>query len=72
MSGSKSPNSPPKAHDIDALAKNNPLVDREKVREAQRLVETLRKEGLGGPSYEIVSPYERRPMTKRQSSAKRI
>ena len=54
---------------IEEAAKSNPEVDVEKVREAQVLLEELRKQGLSRPEYDIASPYERRPLrTHRPSS----
>ena len=57
MSGTKKKPLP----DLDTLIEDNPGVDGRQIREAQELLEELRREGVGGPSYGIVSPYERRP-----------
>lgn len=53
--------------DVDALAKGNPKVDPEQLREAQEAVAALRKEGLRPASYRIESPYRdtRQRATKR-------
>jgi hypothetical protein len=59
------------APDIEELAENNPAVDPAQVREAQELLRELRREGVPGPSYDIVSPYERRPVRKPESLSHR-
>jgi hypothetical protein len=64
MSDTAPPKTPPD-HDVDKLVKENPGVDAAQVREAQKLLEELRREGVSGPSYGISSPYERRPVRKR-------
>ena len=48
--------------DVEDTAKVNPKVDVEKAREAQILLEELRKQGLSRREYDIASPYERRPL----------
>jgi hypothetical protein len=45
---------------LDELVENNPGVDEQQVRDAQKLMDGLRRDGVDGPSYGIVSPYERR------------
>lgn len=47
---------------IEELIKGNPKIDGQQLREAQRLIEDLRKEGVGRPAYRIASPHERRPL----------
>lgn len=54
---------------VEEAAKDNPQVDVGQLREAQELMKELRREGVGGPSYGIVSPYERRPTRKPESRA---
>lgn len=44
--------------DTDAILENNPNVDTEQLREAQRQLEELRDEGRATPEYNIQSPYE--------------
>ena len=46
---------------IGKLAKKNPLVDIDQLREAQALVKEFRKDGAGKPQYDIESPYGSRP-----------
>lgn len=50
---------------IEELAKKNPLVDVELLKEAQALVKEFRKQGLGGPEYDIEPPYGSRPSRSR-------
>lgn len=57
-------------HDVDEMVKNNPQVDGGQIREAQELIEELRREGVQKPSYGIESPYERRPLRKPESGAR--
>lgn len=47
--------------DVDEIVRQNPAVDEGKLREAQHVLDRLRREGIAGPTYRIVSPYERRP-----------
>ena len=54
---------------VDEIIKNNPHVDPEQLREAQELIKGLRSGGATGASYEILSPYERRPLHKSKSPA---
>jgi hypothetical protein len=52
----------PKTANIDDIAERNPKVNVAQVRETQRLLDTL---GEGGePTYDVVSPYARKPMHK--------
>jgi hypothetical protein len=53
---------------IKKLVKQNPNVDAAQLREGRAWLERLEREGVGKPSYEIVSPYERKPLrnTNRQ------
>jgi hypothetical protein len=54
--------------DAEELIKRNPKVDGDQLREAQELLEELRRGGVGRPSYGIDSPYERRPVSPPESS----
>lgn len=54
--------------DAEDLIKRNPKVDGDKLREAQELLEELRRGGVGRSSYDIDSPYERRPISPPESS----
>ncbi len=54
---------------VEEAAKTNPKVDVEQVREAQVLLEELRKQGLTRPEYDIASPYERRPLRTRRPNS---
>jgi hypothetical protein len=47
--------------DVDEIVRQNPAVDEAKLRDARRVLDRLRREGIAGPTYRIVSPYERRP-----------
>ena len=47
-----------KIPDLDKTARENPDVDPEQVKEAQELVEELRKEGFGKREYDLASPFE--------------
>lgn len=49
------------APDVEKIAKENPRVDVDRIREAQRLLEKLEKAGVTPQEYGITSPYERRP-----------
>jgi hypothetical protein len=53
--------------DLDEAAKNNPKVDGDQIREAQELLREIRRDGGGGPTYNIDSPYERGPVGKPES-----
>ena len=57
--------------DVERLARTNPSVDVEKVREAQILLEELRKAGVARQEYGISSPYQRKPLRARPGN-KRI
>lgn len=61
MSGSPSKAGKRRLPDIDEVVRRNPDVDVEKLREAWRVLDHLRRDGVSGPTYRIVSPYERRP-----------
>ncbi len=52
------------APDLEKIAEKNQRVDVEKVRRAQVLLEELRQAGVSPRSYDISSPYERRPMPR--------
>ena len=54
---------------VEELAESNPQVDVGQLREAQELVRELRREGVGGAEYGIVSPYERRPTRQPEATA---
>jgi hypothetical protein len=47
---------------IKKLVDENPNVDGEQLEEARALLKRLEREGVGKPRYEIVSPYERKPL----------
>jgi hypothetical protein len=47
---------------IKKLIDQNPNVDAKQLKEGRALLETLEREGVGKPRYEIVSPYERKPL----------
>jgi hypothetical protein len=49
-----------RADRIEELLAQNPRADKEQFEEAQEALERLRREGISGPSYRIISPYERR------------
>lgn len=53
---------------LDEIAATNPRVDADKVREATTAIEELRRQGVLGPSYDIASPYERRPLERAESA----
>lgn len=44
---------------IEQLVNDNPQVDRQQLLETRRMLDGLRKQGIAGPSYGIISPYER-------------
>jgi hypothetical protein len=52
--------------DVDDLAQRNPKVDSDQLHAAREAIRELRKQGVPGPSYRIVSPYERRPLGRRR------
>jgi hypothetical protein len=45
---------------IAELLAKNPRVDERQFEEAREALEALRREGVRGPTYPIISPYERR------------
>jgi hypothetical protein len=45
---------------FEALARQNPLVDVDQLRQASALVKELRQSGVTSAEYHIESPYERR------------
>lgn len=55
------------APDVGEIARENPQVEEGKVREALEVLEELDRKGVIGPSYGIVSPYQRRPLRKMES-----
>jgi hypothetical protein len=69
MSGSDRKEQAPRPPDpAEKMAEVNRNVDVGQVREAQALLEELRRQGLARPEYEIASPYERRPVRLRRSN----
>lgn len=67
MSGSDRKEKSPAQPDAETIAEGNTKIDIGQVREAQALLEELRRQGLVRPEYEIASPYERRPLRSRGS-----
>lgn len=61
MSDSKFPD-PAEVLDLDKLLEQNPGVDAEQVREVRSFIKARRSEGHPRRSYNIDSPYERRPI----------
>jgi hypothetical protein len=55
--------------DLDKLLEQNPDVDAEQVREVRTLVKARRRAGHPKKSYNIDSPYERRPIRGPESSS---
>ena len=53
--------------DVTKVADQNPGVDAAQVQEAQELIQELSKRGARRRSYEISSPYVRRPFRKGSS-----
>lgn len=49
--------------DLNKIAKKNPSVDLEQVRQADKLLEQLETEGLTPHSYSLLSPFDRRTLT---------
>lgn len=47
---------------IKKLVDENPSVDGVQLREMRALLKRLEREGVGKPSYAIISPYERKPL----------
>lgn len=58
-----------KSDEIDDLAKKNPKVNVKQLREANELLEELRKGGLRKRQYEIETPYESRPRRVKDEEA---
>jgi hypothetical protein len=54
----------PKALDAAKIAETNPKVDLAEVRRAEELLKELRKQGVSKSEYDVVSPYDRRPLDK--------
>jgi len=52
-----------KKMDPQEIAKNNPLVDLEKVNRAQDAIRRLRRAGIERSEYGLGSPYARKPQT---------
>jgi|HubBroStandDraft_3_1064219.scaffolds.fasta_scaffold57987_4 hypothetical protein len=63
MSDSELPD-PKKSLDLNRLLKQNPEVDPRQVAEVRTIVKARRQAGLPKKSYNIDSPYERRPLTR--------
>lgn len=55
-----------KAADIDRIARANPGVDREQLREATELIEALSGKGLRPDSYNLQRPFELTPTARRK------
>ncbi len=55
--------------DLDKLLKQNPDVDAERVREVRTIIKARRRAGHPKKSYNIDSPYERRPLPSPESSS---
>lgn len=66
MSDSHSKTGKRQLPDLDDVVRRNPDVDVDDLRDAWNILDQLRREGVSGPTYRIVSPYERRP--KREST----
>jgi hypothetical protein len=54
--------------DLDRLLEQNPDVDAEQIREVRTIVKARRRAGHPQKSYNIDSPYERRPLREDDSS----
>jgi hypothetical protein len=61
MSDSPSKKQKRQLPDLDDVVRRNPDVDADELREAWNILDRLRRDGVSGPTYRIVSPYERRP-----------
>jgi hypothetical protein len=61
MSDSELPD-PSEALDLDKLLEQNPEVDAEEIREVRTIIKARRRAGHAKKSYNIDSPYERRPL----------
>jgi hypothetical protein len=59
---------PKKVLDLEKLLKQNPEVDGEQIREVRTIVKARRRAGHPQKSYNIDSPYERRPLDGPESS----
>jgi hypothetical protein len=57
--------------DIKKILKRNPGIDPEKLAEARKLLESLRKRGLKRPVYNLASPFERRRASPSETSVAR-
>lgn len=68
MSDSEFPD-PAVVLDVDKLLEQNPEVDAEQVREVRSFIKGRRQEGHPQRSYNIDSPYERRPIRGPESSS---
>jgi len=55
--------------DLDKLLEQNPEVDAEQVREVRTFIKARRRAGHPKKSYNIDSPYERRPIRGPESSS---
>lgn len=54
---------------IKKLVDQNPNVDARQLKEGRAMLKRLEREGVSKPRYEIVSPYERRPLRKTDGRA---
>lgn len=68
MSDSEFPD-PAVTLDLDKLLKQNPDVDAEQVREVRTIIKARRRAGHPKRSYDIDSPYERRPLPDAEASS---
>lgn len=59
------PDSDSRRRKTEELAKGNPQVDVDQLREAQDLLEELRRAGVSPQQYGINSPYQRKPARTR-------
>jgi hypothetical protein len=68
MSDSELPD-PSKVLDLDKLLEQNPNIDAKQVREVRTIIKARRQAGHPKKSYNIDSPYERRPLAGPESSS---
>jgi hypothetical protein len=58
--------------DLDKLLEQNPDVDAKQIREVRAFIKARRGAGGRGKTYEIDSPYERRPIPGPESARRRL
>jgi hypothetical protein len=58
MSASKHQH-PTEAARIEQIINDNPQVDKAQLLETRRMLKGLKDQGIAGPTYGIISPYER-------------